>query len=41
MSLKAKAFITVMRIILKGNTDDVLRPVNGYFQEHPLNQSVV
>lgn len=27
----------VPRIILKGNTDDVLRLVNGYFQEYPLS----
>lgn len=28
----------VPRIILNGNTADVLRLVNGYFQEYPLDQ---
>ena len=31
----------VPRIILTGNTADVLRLVNGYFQEYPLNQSAI
>lgn len=30
---------SVPRIILTGNTADVLRLVNGYFQEYPLDQS--
>ena len=31
----------VPRIILTGNTADVLRLINGYFQEYPLDQSAV
>ena len=31
----------VPRIILTGNTADVLRLVNGYFQEYPLDQSAI
>lgn len=31
----------VPRIILSGNTADVLRLVNGYFQEYPLDQSAI
>lgn len=31
----------VPRIILNGNTADVLRLVNGYFQEYPLDQSAI
>ena len=31
----------VSRIILTGNTADVLRLINGYFQEYPLDQSAI
>ena len=31
----------VPRIILNGDTADVLRLVNGYFQEYPLDQSAI